>query len=120
MAERPLRSRSRTRDEDSSDSVSNMNFTRDNIIVKSEANSTVKANPVMEVNTQNTEVAVFNSDNATISYITTSPLQDLFATVMTAIQTESNKRLHFKLKWLNRLKPPNYYLNKKIKNLLPV
>jgi DNA anti-recombination protein RmuC len=69
-----------------------MNLTGDNIILESEANSTVKANPVMEVNRQNSEVTTFNSDNATISDIATSLLQDLFATVMTAIQTEGNKQ----------------------------
>jgi hypothetical protein len=52
----------------------------------------VKANPVVEVNMQDSELTTFSSDNATMSNITTSQLQDLLATVMTAIQTESNKQ----------------------------
>jgi hypothetical protein len=43
----------------------------------------VKANPVVEVNMQDSEPTTFNSNNATMSNIT-SQLQDLFATVMTA------------------------------------
>jgi hypothetical protein len=57
----------------------------------------VKANPVAEVFLQDSEVTAFNSDKATMSTIT-SQLQDLFATVMTAIQIEGNKQLHFKLR----------------------
>jgi adenylate kinase len=68
MAERRLRSRSRTREKDSSESISNMNLAtrRGNIIVESEANSTVKVNPVVEVNMQDSELTNFNNDNATI------------------------------------------------------
>jgi hypothetical protein len=65
---------------------------RDNIIVETEANSAVKANPVVEVNIQGAEFTNLSSDNAAMSNVTTSQLQDLFAAVMAAIQTESNKQ----------------------------
>jgi hypothetical protein len=70
----------------------------------------VKANPVVEVNMQDSEVIAFNNDKKTMSNITTSQLQDLFATVITAIQTKGNKQTA----------ALQTDLNKKMKNLLPV
>ena len=46
----------------------------------------------MEVSVQNFEVAAHDSNNATLSNITTSKLQDLLVTVMAAIQVESTKQ----------------------------
>jgi hypothetical protein len=46
---------------------------------------------MVEGGVQNSEVAAHDSNNATLSNITTLQLQDLLATVMTAIQAESSK-----------------------------
>jgi ABC-type transporter Mla subunit MlaD len=61
--------------------------------LESEANITVRANPIVEGGVQNSEVAAHDSNNATLSNITTLQLQDLLATVMTAIQAESSKQM---------------------------
>jgi hypothetical protein len=58
----------------------------------SEADITVKANPRVEVGVQNSEVTAHDSNNANLSNITTSQLQDLLTTVMAAIQAESCKQ----------------------------
>jgi DNA anti-recombination protein RmuC len=60
--------------------------------LESEANIAVIANPVGEGSAQNSVVAAHNSNNETLSNITTVQLQDLLATVMTAIQAESSKQ----------------------------
>jgi oligoendopeptidase F len=60
--------------------------------LESEADITVTANPTVEVDVQNSEVTTHDSNNATLSNITASQLQDLFTTVMTAIQAESCKQ----------------------------
>jgi hypothetical protein len=60
--------------------------------LESEANITVKANPIVEGGVQNSEVADHDSNNATLSNITTLQLQDLLATVMTATQAERSKQ----------------------------
>jgi hypothetical protein len=73
-------------------SVSNTKMNSNNIIIRSEANSAVRANPVVEVNVQDSDVTAVNSNNATMSNITTSQLQDLLVTVMAAIQTEIIKQ----------------------------
>jgi len=52
---------------------------------ESGADIAVRANPTIEVGVQNSELST------TLSNITTSQLQDLLATVMTAIQAESSK-----------------------------
>jgi hypothetical protein len=62
-----------------------------NTNLESEANITVRANLTVEVSVQNSEVAANDSNNATLSDIT-SQLQDLLATVMAAIQVESTKQ----------------------------
>jgi head-tail adaptor len=60
----------------------------DNTYLESEADITVRANPTV----QNLEVTGHDNNNATLSNITASHLQDLLATVMTAIQAESSKQ----------------------------
>jgi hypothetical protein len=47
----------------------------------------------VEGGVQNSEVAAHNSNNATLSNITTLKLQGWLATVMTAIQAESSKQM---------------------------
>jgi hypothetical protein len=60
--------------------------------LESEADITVRANPTVEVGEQNSEVTAHDSNNATLSNITASQLQELLTTVMTAIQAESCKQ----------------------------
>jgi NADH dehydrogenase/NADH:ubiquinone oxidoreductase subunit G len=52
----------------------------------------VRANPAVEGGVQNSEVVAHASNNATYSNITTLQLQDLLATVMTAIHAESSNQ----------------------------
>jgi hypothetical protein len=92
MADRLLRSRSSTRDEDSFNCVDNTNIDSTNTILQSEADTTVRANPAVESNVQKYEVTALDSNNANVSNITTVQLKELFATVMTAIQAESIKQ----------------------------
>ena len=92
MAERWLRSRSGTCDDGSSGIAENINMDSDNTCLGSEADIAVRANPIVEVSTLNSEAAAHDSNNATLSNITTSQIQDLLTTVMTAIQTESCKQ----------------------------
>ena len=93
MAERWLRSRSGTRDEDSFDNADNLDLDSNSTHLETEANITGRANPVVESGVQNSEVAAHDSNNAILSNITTLKLQDLLATVMTAIQAESSKQM---------------------------
>jgi DNA anti-recombination protein RmuC len=60
----------------------------DNTYLESGADITVRANPTVN----NLEVTAHDNNNATLSNITTSHLQDLVATVMTAIQAASSKQ----------------------------
>jgi len=92
MADRWLRSRRGTRDQDSFDNADNINLDSDSTYLESEANITVRANPTREGRVQNSVVAAHDSNNATLPNITTLQLQDLLANVMTAIQTESSKQ----------------------------
>jgi len=92
MADRWLRSRSSMRNEDSFNNVDNINMNNDNTNLESEANITVRANPLVEVSVQNFEVVAHDSNKATLSNITTSQLQDLLTTVMAAIQVKSTKQ----------------------------
>ena len=92
MADRWLRSRSGTRDEDSLDHVNSLDMDSNNTCFESEANITVTANPAVEVSMQNSEDAANNSSTVKLSSVTTSQLQDLLATVMAAIQAESSKQ----------------------------
>jgi hypothetical protein len=92
MAERWLRSRSGTRDEDSFDKTDNIDIDSDSTYLESEANIAVRANPTGEGSVQNSVVAAHDSNNTTLSNITTLQLQDLLATLMTAIQAESSKQ----------------------------
>jgi len=87
MAERWLRSRSGTHDEGSFDNAENIDLDSE-----LEAGITVRANPTVEVGVQNSEVTARDSNNANLSNITTSQLQDLLTTVMAAIQAESCKQ----------------------------
>jgi DNA anti-recombination protein RmuC len=91
MADKWLSSRSSTRD-DSFNNINNTNMDSNNTILESKANITVRANPEVEVNVQNSEVAALDNNNATLSNITTSQSQDLLTTVMAAIQAESIKQ----------------------------
>jgi hypothetical protein len=91
MAERWLRSRSGTRDEDSFDKADNVDIDSDSTYLESEAYIAVRANPIEEGSVQNYVVADEDSGIATLSNITTLQLQDLLVTVMTAIQAESSK-----------------------------
>jgi uncharacterized protein YicC (UPF0701 family) len=52
----------------------------------------VRANPKGEGSVQNSVVAAHDSNNSTLSNIITLQLQDLLATVMTAIQVEGSKQ----------------------------
>jgi len=92
MAERWLRSRSGTRDEGSFDNAENIDRDSNSTCLESEAGITVRANSAVEVGGQNSEVTAHDSNNATLSNITASQLQDLLTTVMTAIQAESCKQ----------------------------
>jgi hypothetical protein len=80
------------RNEDSFNNVDNINMDRNSTNLESEANITMRANLIVEVSVQNSEVAAHDSNNATLSNITTSKLQDLLVTVMAAIQVESTKQ----------------------------
>jgi len=60
-------------------------------MLKSEADIAVRADPVVEVSILNSEAAAHDSNNATLSNIT-SQIQDLLTTVMTAIKAESSKQ----------------------------
>jgi len=48
----------------------------------------VRADPIVEVSILNSEAAAHDSNNATLANITTSQIQDLLTTVMTAIKAE--------------------------------
>jgi hypothetical protein len=93
MEERWLRNRSGTRDEESFDNADNVDLDSNSTYLESETNITVRANPIVEGGVQNSEVAAHDSNNATLSNITTLQLQDLLATVMTAIQAESSTQM---------------------------
>ena len=71
------------RDEDSFDNADSTDMDNNSTYLASEADITVRTNPTLEVSVQNSEVTAYDSNNATLSNIT-SQLQDLFATVMTA------------------------------------
>ena len=86
MAQRRLRSWSGTRDE-INDNADNIDLDSNNTYLESGANIAVGANPTV----QNLVVTTHDNNNATLSNIT-SHLQDLLATVMTAIQAESSKQ----------------------------
>jgi hypothetical protein len=90
--ERRLRSRSSTRNEDIFDNTDNLDMDRNNAGFELEADITVRENPAVEVRVQNSEVNVNNSSNVTLPNITASQIQDLLATVITAIQAESSKQ----------------------------
>jgi len=60
--------------------------------LETETNITVTANPAVEGGGQNSEVAAHGSSKATLSNITALKLQDILATVMTAIQAEGSKQ----------------------------
>jgi DNA anti-recombination protein RmuC len=90
MAEKWLRRRSGTHSEGSADNAENMDSS--STFFESEADVTVRANPAVEVGVQNAEITTHDSDNATLSNITTAQLQDLLTTVMAAIQAESCKQ----------------------------
>ena len=92
MAERWLRSRTGPRDQDSFNDADNIDLDSEGTYLGSEATITVRANPTGEGSVQNSVVAARDSDNATLANITTLQLQDLLATVMTAIQAESSKQ----------------------------
>ena len=53
----------------------------------------MRANRTVKVSVQNSKVTAHDSNNATLSDITISRLQDLLATVMTASQAESCKQM---------------------------
>ena len=80
------------RDEESFDNVNNLDMDSNNTYFESEANITARANLTVEVSVQNSEVAANDSNNATLSNITTSKLKDLLATVMAAVQAGSTKQ----------------------------
>jgi hypothetical protein len=61
--------------------------------LESEANITVRANPIVEGGVRNSEIAAHDGSNATLSNITSLQLRDLLATIMTAIQAESSKQM---------------------------
>ena len=86
MAERWLRSRSGQCDEVDPDNAVNVNMDNNSTHLQSETDITVDANPTVEVGVQNSKFST------TLPNITTSQLQDLLATVMTAIQAESSKQ----------------------------
>ena len=88
MAERWLRSRSGARDEEIIANADNIDMDSDNTYLKSGADIAVRTNPTE----QNLVVTTHDNNNATLSNITTSHLQDLLATIMTAIQAESSKQ----------------------------
>jgi hypothetical protein len=92
MAERWLRSRSGACDDGSSGIAENINMDSDNSCLESEADIAVRADPTVEVSILNSEAAALDSNNATLSNITTSRIQDLLTTVMTAIKAESCKQ----------------------------
>ena len=86
MAERWLRSRSGTYDEVNPNNAVNVDMDSNSTYFESEADIAVSANPTVEVGVQNSE------SSTTLSNTTTSQLQDLLATVMTAFQAESSKQ----------------------------
>jgi hypothetical protein len=90
MAERWLRSPSDTRNEGSVDNAENRDS--NSTYFESEAGVTMRANPAVEEGVQNAEVTSRDSNNATLSNITTAQLQDLLTTLMAAIQAESYKQ----------------------------
>jgi hypothetical protein len=86
-------------------------------ILEPQANTTVRANPTVEANVQNSEIAAADSNYATISNIT-SQLRDLLTTVMTAIQAERIKQtapFQTEVAKLTEPKRCNFY--KKMRNL---
>jgi len=87
MAERWLRSRSGMCDGVNPDNAVNVDMDSNSIYLESEPDIAASANPTVEVGVQNSEFST------TLSNITTSQLQDLLATVMTAIQAESSKQM---------------------------
>ena len=88
MAERWLRSRSGTRDEEINDNADNIDLDSDNTYLESGADIAVGANPTV----QSLVVTTHDNNNVMLSNITTSHVQDLLATVMTALQAESSKQ----------------------------
>ena len=86
MAQRRFRSRSGTGDEEINDKTDNIDMNSNNTYLESGADIAVGANPTVE-----SLVVTTHDNNATLSNIT-SHLQDLLATVMTAIQAESSKQ----------------------------
>ena len=80
-----------SRDEESFDNVDNLDMDSNNTYFESAANITARANLTVEVSVQNSDVAANDNNNATLSNITTSQLQDLLATVMAAVQNESTR-----------------------------
>ena len=91
MTERWLRSRSSTRDEGSY-STENIDMDSSSTCLELEADIPVRANPTVEIGVQNSEGTAHDSNNATLSNITSSQLQDLLTTVMAAIQAECSKQ----------------------------
>jgi len=69
------------------DNAVNVDMDSNSIYLESEPDIAASANPTVEVGVQNSEFST------TLSNITTSQLQDLLATVMTAIQAESSKQM---------------------------
>lgn len=82
---------SSTRDEESFDNGDNLDMDSNNTYFESEANITARENITVEVSVQNSEVAANDSNNATLSNIT-SQLQGLLAIVTAAVQAESTKQ----------------------------
>jgi hypothetical protein len=80
------------RGEEIFDNVYNLDMDSNNTYFEVEANITSRANLTVEVSVQNSEVAANVSNNATLSNISASQLQDLLATVMAAIQAESTRQ----------------------------
>jgi len=83
----------------SSGTAENINRDSDNTCLETDADIAVRANPIVEVSILNSEATAHYSNNATLSNITTSQIQDLLTTVMTAIKAKScNRRQHSKQK----------------------
>jgi len=88
MAERWLRNRSGTRDEEIIDNAGNRDTDSNNIYLESGAYIAVRANHTV----QNLVVTTHDNNNTKLTNISTSHLQDLRDNVMTAIQAESSKQ----------------------------
>jgi hypothetical protein len=72
MTDRCHRSRSDKRDEGSFDNVDSLGMDSNNAYIDLEANITVRANPVAEINVQNYEFDAHDRNNAILSNITTN------------------------------------------------